>query len=225
MKTHIRIIAFLITLIIATGCNGKRNDLNLKSNRESIEIDNGIVKAIFKPEAKTYSQKFYSKKNGEWILVAESFLPVKPFPPDATQLFNSSINPAYRYLVTEIIDSLYIEKEEKNAIVIGMCGKKGKTSITEHVMLEPGQKYFHISVDAVIEDVPARIDYLLSSFTFNINHAPFFVHTPGLKFDNEDSKQNRFRLLPAKDQIIGDRAFHAPAVILQEKESVLCTCS
>ena len=85
-------------------------------------------------------------------------------------------------------------------------------------MLEPGQKYFHISVDAVIEDTPARIDYLLSSYTFNINHAPFFVHTPGLKFDNEDSKQNRFRLLPAKDQIIGDRAFHAPAVILQEKE-------
>jgi len=218
MKTGIRLITFLITMIIATGCIRTSKDLNLKIRRKSIEIDNGIVKAIFTPEAKSFSLKFYSIKNGEYILVAESFLPVKPFPPEATQLFNTSINSDCRYLVTEIIDSLFIEKNEKDVIIIGMCGKKGRTSVTERVTLRPEQKYFHISVDAVIKDTPARIDYLLSTFTLNLNHAPFFVHTPGLKFDNEDSKQNRFRLRPAKDQIIGDRAFHAPAVILQEKE-------
>src|SRR5690606_2337283 len=58
--------------------------------------------------------------------------------------------------------------------------------------------------------------YLLSTFEFNSTNMPSFVHTPGLKFDNEDSHQNRFKILPGKDQIIGDRAFHAPAVIVQD---------
>ncbi len=72
-------------------------------------------------------------------------------------------------------------------------------------------------VEALLPGNPPRLDYLLSTFTFNLDHAPFFVHTPTLKYDAEESGQTRFHILPAKDQVIGDRTFHSPAVILQEK--------
>ena len=56
------------------------------------------------------------------------------------------------------------------------------------------------------------MEYLLSAFTFNHSGAPEFVHTPTLKYDEERWET------PAEQQILGDRSFHSPAVVLQQGE-------
>src|SRR5690606_12079254 len=98
-----------------------------------------------------------------------------------------------------------------------LTGIRNEVPIEQRITLTGDEDYFHFEVKLILKENSAKLDYALSAFTFNIDHAPTFVHTPGLKFDNEDSKQNRFKLLPGKDQVIGDRAFHAPAVIVQEE--------
>jgi hypothetical protein len=212
------ITVILLVIEVAAACGTTHDELTLTRNGSTVEVANGLVKAIFVPEGMTVAQKFYAFGQGKWEAVAESFCPSKPIPPEATQLFNSSINPNYRYLVSEIVTGLEVERNDSHEIVVRITGRKGTALVIERVKLEPGKRYFHVTVSADLGATPAKLDYLLSTFTFNLDHAPFFVHTPGLKFDNEDSKQNLFKLLSGKDQVIGDRAFHAPAVILQEKQ-------
>ncbi len=212
-----KIIGIVITLFILFSCKQQEGLQVVKNNNEHIEIRNGKVKAKFTRNEKFITQEYFAWNDGEWILVAESFNPPTPFPTGATQLFNSSIDPTHRFLVSESLSEMSVEKESGQEVIIKLVGKSGQTAIEQSIKLGFDNDYFHFEIKADLQGSPAKLDYLLSTFTFNHNGAPEFIHTPGLKFDNEDSKQNRFKLLPAKDQVIGDRAFHAPAVILQNK--------
>ncbi|MEJ0055691.1 MAG: hypothetical protein WDN75_08615 [Bacteroidota bacterium] len=131
--------------------------------------------------------------------------------------FYTSLDPAHRFLTSEALSNASVYSQSDTVVTIRLQGSSGATPIEQLVTLRQRDDYFHFEVSALLTGAPAKLDYLLSGFTFNIDTIPDFVHTPGLKFDNEDSHQDRFKLLPAKDQIIGDRAFHAPAVILQKK--------
>ena len=217
VKNSIGIFAVYLAIIFSVGCKKQPPKLEYIKQNNFIEINNGLVKARFKIENKKVIQEYFAFKNKEWILVAESFIPISHNLKNETQLFNTQLDSIHRFLVSEVVSELSVVKNTKDEIEIKLMGKSGGTKIQQIVKLEPGKDYFHFEVEAQLIGNPAKLDYLLSTFTFNINKTPGFVHTPGLKFDNEDSKQNRFKLLPAQDQIIGDRAFHAPAVILQDK--------
>lgn len=193
-----------------------QNNPTVSKKNNVLEISNSLVKAKFTQQGNKINQEYYAKNQGEWTLVAASFHSPEKFPADAPQLFNSTLDPAHRFLANDVVQYISVFNKEKDKVSMKLSGMSNHTLVTQYISLQKEQSYFHIEVEAALEGQPPKLDYLLSVFTFNFDKAPTFVHTPALKFDNEDSKQNRFKILPAKDQIIGDRAFHSPAVILQE---------
>ena len=211
-------ILYLTLAALFISCQEKELDqsINVSEKDGIVEIDNGIIKARFTQQNRSVKQEYYSYKNGKWILVVESFLAPRPFPNDGIQLFNSKINPGHRFLFPENLNHIKIANQIENSVTVKLSGQSGNTPLEQLITLDQDQDYFHIEAGAELIGQPAKLDYLLSSFTFNLDKPPSFVHTPGLKYDNEDSGQDRFELLPARDHIIGDRSFHAPAVILQE---------
>ncbi|MCX8492161.1 MAG: hypothetical protein ORN54_13950 [Cyclobacteriaceae bacterium] len=181
-------------------------------------MDNGIVKAKFVLKDGHISQDYYAKHNTQWTLVLSNFISPKDFPVDGAQLYNASLDKANRFLVSDALQNMNLIKRTEEEVVVELSGFSGRTPISQVVSLHREQSYFHVDVKAQLLNYPPKVDYLLSAFTFANQGVPSFVHTPGMKFDNEDSKQNRFKLLPGKDQVIGDRAFHAPAIVLQKNK-------
>ena len=196
------------------GCKQKESLSDFTQVNNRVEIKNSKVRAVFKKENGLISQIFYAKKNNQWQEVAAAFLPPTKFPSEAVKLFDQDLV-AYRYLSNSMLSDFSLVVSEKQKTVV-FSGSKGSVPIKQSITLSGEDDYFHFDVSLTLSESLPKLDYALSTFTFNLDHPPYFVHTPGLKFDNEDSKQNRFKLLPGKDQVIGDRAFHAPAVILQE---------
>jgi len=208
---------FLVScfIIYSLSCKQKTSKHQIIQQNDKLEIENSKVKAVFTRENGIISQGFYAKKGNEWREVVTSFIPPSHFPHDAVQLFNQDLVP-HRYLTNSLLTDFSIIKNEQQTTIV-LTGRKDNIPLEQIITLSGEDNYFHFKVSVELKQKPYKLDYLLSIFTFNVDHAPAFVHTPGLKFDNEDSKQNRFKLLPGKDQIIGDRAFHAPAIILQEE--------
>src|SRR5690606_34060035 len=208
-------IAVLIFFVL--GCNQKQvTSFSIDQKNDIVAIENSKVKAIFQKKDGTITQVFYAKHNNKWQQVVSAFVPPENYSDDAVQLFNQDIG-GHRYLVNSLFTDVSVQKNGKKSSVI-LTGSKGKVPIEQTITLSEEDGHFHFAVKLDLIEKPAKLDYALSTFTFDIGRTPEFVHTPGLKFDNEDSKQNRFKLLPGKDHIIGDRAFHAPAIILQEGE-------
>ena len=210
-------IIILWFLVFSVGCVSSRSKLLFTEKNGVVEIGNGRIKARFEVKNGLVAQEYLAFKDNSWVLVAESFRPGAPISNNPTKLFNTTLDPDHRFLVTEGVNSIELQEKNETEVTVKLSGNKGPTQITQLVTLGSDKDYFHFEVSGNLAGSPARLDYLLSTFTFNVNGIPSFIHTPGLKYDNEDSKQNRFKLLPAQDQVIGDRAFHAPAVILQEK--------
>lgn len=214
-KLYIRYFLTSCLFICLGGCTQKVSTHQITQENDRLEIENSKIKAIFIKESGHISQVFYAKKNDQWQEVAAAFIPPAKFPNDAVQLFNQDIV-AHRFLSNSIVSDFSVKVDEQHTTVT-LKGRKDNVPVEQTITLTGEEDYFHFDVHLILTDSLPKLDYALSAFTFNIEHAPYFVHTPGLKFDNEDSKQNRFKLLPGKDQIIGDRAFHAPAIILQEE--------
>lgn len=208
---------FLISVLLIGlwSCNKNSSAHQIVQKENRIEIQNSKVKAVFLKEKGTVSQVFYAKKNDQWYEVASAFIPPTVYPDSAVQLFNQDLVP-HRYLTNSLLSEFSIE-EKGGQTTIKLTGSKGNVPIEQSITLSNDDDYFHFAVKMEFQGTPIKLDYALSTFEFNLDHAPYFVHTPGLKFDNEDSKQNRFKLLPGKDQVIGDRAYHAPAIIVQDE--------
>ena len=207
------LISFLV--ICLWNCKQQESIHEITQENDRVEIENSKVKVVFKKENGHISQVFYAKKNNKWQEVVSSFSPPKVFPDDAVQLFDQNLV-NHRYLSNSIPTDFYLE-DTGNQTTVVLMGIKDEVPVEQRITLSGEDDYFHFDVSLTLSDSLPKLDYALSTFTFNLDHAPNFVHTPGLKFDNEDSKQNKFKLLPGKDQVIGDRSFHAPAVILQEE--------
>jgi len=155
--------------------------------------------------------------NGEYTEVLRSYNPIddlKEYTMSDTnyaRFYNSGISPK-RYLINEQPSSLTYDKKSGTVTLMGEGeGFSYKQSIT----FFPEEERIHYKVECMLPD--SSLDYVMSTFAFNCDHPPYFVHSPALKYDNEDSNQNRFRIVPSQDQIIGDRSFYAPAIILQEE--------
>lgn len=207
---------FYSSVLMLAGLYKLQAQVSYSKKGNVVEIDNGMVKATFTAAGNTISQQYFGRDGNEWILTAESFRPQTPLTSNPTKLFNSSLN-QHRFLVAELLSKIELLSKDDRQVTLQLKGEKNGTFITQLVTLSSGNNYFHFDVTADLTGKPAKLDYLLSTFTFHSDKIPSFIHTPGLKFDNEDSKQDRFKLLPAQDQVIGDRAFHSPAIILQNE--------
>ena len=81
---------FILLVLLSAGCQRNENQLRLAQENNTIEIDNGVIKAKFRNEGGAVLQEYFALKESEWFLVAESFRPDVAIPAHATQLFNSS---------------------------------------------------------------------------------------------------------------------------------------
>ncbi len=209
---------FLFIVYLAAGCSIGKCQLLVTSKvgNSGVEISNGLVKAKFYSDKNKIRQEYFAKHGDGWQLVVASFSSPGEYPKNAVQLFNTKLDETHRLLVADIVQDIKVEKEENDVVVIKLSNRDN--SLVQYVTLKNREDHFHCTIEASLAGNPVQLDYLLSGFTFNLDRAPEFVHTPGLKYDNNDSKQNRFKLLPGQDQVIGDRAFHSPAIILQDRE-------
>jgi len=207
----------LLLLLIGNFCNSLQAQYPVGSGGKSSEmtLENARLKMVVSTDKYgSIERKYFAKKkSGDWQLMAEGFAPQYQTNSDsAIRLWDMRLNP-YRYLVTGLpitLNSSGILKLNDHTLSITL--HRHNTTIREKVSLGGDDDHFHVQVDAIFTDPHPALDYMLSAYTlFNVSR-PDFVHTPGVKFDDKRSG-------PGKDQITGDRAFLAPALIVQQDEN------
>ena len=226
MKKYTNILLIACCFFLVPIMTSAQRSINVRKNADSIEIDNSLVKAQFVINKDYIEQKYFADKSGEWVLVTSSFLPPEATPYGATTLYSSDVDPLHRLIVPEGLSSFEITEKNDSSVLLKLIGKLGPQKIEQTVRLNYGEDFFHIEVGAILSEKPARLDYLLLPFTFNLEGVPAFVHTPTLKGDvyypvgTDKGPVKRppgmIRYHNEPDQIIGDRMFQSPAVILQE---------
>ncbi len=184
---------------------------------KKVELNNGAVK-IECTTAKDGQiiQHFYAKNSdGKFTELVRSFHPdYITHSTTNSQLYNTAINP-YRYQLSEILSSVKVIEANRS---IELTGSKNGVKMKQTIRLHPKTDQVEIDVEVEFPQDENKLDFLLNTFEMQLPHAPEFIHTPSMKFDNQESKQNRFVIDPSNQQIIGDRSFPSPAIIAQDKD-------
>ena len=76
VKNSIGIFVVYLVILFSVGCKKQPQKLAYTKKNNVIEINNGLIKARFKIENKKVTQEYFAYKNEDWILVAESFIPI-----------------------------------------------------------------------------------------------------------------------------------------------------
>lgn len=201
-------IRFVVIIFLLSAPFVTQSQVTVKKEGKIIILENGLVRAVFKQKEKLVGQEYFAKEGNAWKLIAESFGPPAQYPANANQLLNSSIT-KYRYLASMAEGAAEISRS--NSVIIS--GELNNIKIKQIITLEKNKENFHVDVEAVLPGKQDSIEYLLSTYRFIHEGAPSFVHTPTLKYNEERWET------PAEQQILGDRSFHSPAVVLQEKKT------
>ena len=206
--------ALLAALIMGVGTGGlsgwaAADSVWLLREGAAVVLGNNQVRVRCEVSDGWVRQQFFARQDGAWALVAQSFRPPRPFPEPGNRLFQGDAD-ACRWLVSEVLDSTAAAQAADGTPCIRLRGSARGAAIEQTIGLKPGARNFHLEVSARIPGTPPKLDYLLSTFTFELDRVPEFVHTPTLKYTEQRWPG------PARDQVLGDRCFHAPAVILQE---------
>jgi hypothetical protein len=178
--------------------------LRVKEELDAVEIDNGLVRARFRKLPHGIEQEYSAlDADGRWTIVARSLHPGRPRPSGCAPLYaDQNVAGAYRLLAADGLRSVRIAQKADGHVQVEMRGVLEGNEIEQSVLLERGENYLHIEVRAVLAVDPPRLEYLFSTFCFVGGALPDFTHVPCLK--------------RATDDVIGDRIFDAPAVILQK---------
>lgn len=176
-----------------------------------VTLENDKVRVVVRNSpGKAPLRQFFARDGKVWKLVLESFAPdYAKADKDAVALWDMRPN-KYRHLVTGLAGDIGVNHfPEGNEEMMTIYIKRLDCPSSELITLMHEEDFFQVSVVACPGGAPVKLDYLLSAYTFAHEGVPQFVHTPGVKFDDP-------RAGAGKNQVTGDRSFHAPAVILQE---------
>ena len=190
---------------------GLRAQVHTEGTAGRVTLENRQVRVIVITDREgPVVRQFFAPEGAGWRLVAEGFAPdYAKAEKQAVALWDTRLN-KYRHLVTGLpakVRALPATSDREGAVEL--LEEHEGAAITETMRLRADENFVHVEVKAALPGLPAKLDYLLSAYTFAHNGAPPFVHTPGVKFDDPRAGAGR-------DQITGDRSFHAPAVILQD---------
>ncbi len=209
-KLYQLLIILLSGIYMYTGMPGIASGRAETVKRTQVTLlGNAYVQARFSLNTGRVDQEFYARKNGEWVLVARAFHPQDPFPAGGNRLFDEAAG-GFRYLANNHLTSIGAITTSGDTRKVELTGLANGIPVRQVVTLTGDEGRFHFEVSATLPGQPAKLEYLLSAFAFNFDGVPEFVHTPTLKY-NEIRWQT-----PAEQQVIGDRSFHSPAVILQQ---------
>ena len=200
-----------IAILVATIAAGPvRGQVTVEEKDGRVVIANGLVRAVFEPDADGISQTFFSAKGSEWVRVAEAFRPPSPRPTNTTELYLDRSNEhgralgvaeAYRIIVSDVLDAVEVTVRDGEQVQVELTGATEKVRVQQTVTLRAGKSSVHIDVRGELQEDPPRLEYLLSSFTFAEDGPPDFSHIPAYKRSPGD--------------VVGDRAFFSPAALVQ----------
>lgn len=198
------------TLLLLLLLPGQPSYADLPPEKKAV-LENGKLRGVIEiGNDGLLKEKYYIlSPKGKWVLVLSQFTPLYDIKDTAsTQLWNTDLNP-YRFLLQKMKANRLIRKQHGDTQTAVIELEQNGNFFTQEISLRRGETFFHVEVSGTLQEDQPDLDYLLSAYTFNYNGAPSFVHTPGLKFDDPRSGKGR-------DQILGDRAFHSPAIVLQQ---------
>ena len=182
-------------------------DVTARSDASGMHLNNGIIAVDLATVQDLPAASFKARtSDGGWREVCQSFRPDFKNNPAGNKFFDTTVT-GCRYQASGITGHPSILQESPDEIVVRLTGDKDGVILEQTLSLKRGESFFHIEVAANLKE--PLLDYLMSSFTFSSEVKPEFIHTPTVKKDDPRSG-------PGRDQVIGDHAFHAPAVILQQ---------
>ena len=206
MKKHFIFLRIMVNsflscaLITTSACKQDSQTFN----KDTLELANQKVKTTLKIVDGFLFQEFYAAGENGWELIVSSRHDDEY---SKLPLYNHKFNEGSRYLLSNIkVKSIQREEQKKRAEEVKVIGELYGAVISFSISLGEEDEHFHIEVESNFSDPNTKVEYVLSDFLFHSNAAhPEFVHTPALKFQEED--------------IIGDRTFWSPAIILQQKSN------
>lgn len=148
-------------------------------------------------------QEFFARNGSTWDLIAASFRPSPSRPAGASPLYDSSLAPEHRLLTFEGLSRVQEIVHSADGASIILSGEIRSHRIQEIITLGTDAYHVHVEVMVTLAGLPPCLEYALSTYTFVVDGEPEFVHSPALKF--------------ADDDVIGDRVFESPAVMLQHE--------
>ena len=192
-------------------CPATKAGVHTAHDGELVSMENGRIRVVVSPQVRGAAKRQFFARNGEgWTLVAEGFSPDYAQADTAAPLLWETRLNRHRHLVTSLAaKARAVAAADGSGGTIELRSEHQGAVIVETIRLGMADDFVQVAVQAELPGAPVKLDYLLSAYTFAHEGTPAFVHTPGVKFDDARSG-------PGRDQITGDRSFHAPAVILQE---------
>jgi hypothetical protein len=172
--------------------------------QRSLEIQNGLVKVRVAIRPDGVQQQYFAARGGAWILLAESYRPSVGKSATIPVLYDTRIDPAHRFLSSEVLQEISSIEENGRSAKIILRGETRGTTFEQTIELPPGRPLAHIDVKAVLAGEPPKLDYLLEPFVATIDGKLDATHAPTYK--------------PTADSVIGDRVFPAPVVYVQQGE-------
>lgn len=152
-------------------------------------------------------------QSGKWLEICRTLRPDFTKTPGGNKLFDTKVNP-HRYQANEVFTEFSVAFRSDEQVKIKMSGRVQERIVAEQILtLDRDSSSLHVDVSASLHE--PRLDYFLSTWEFLPPGAPDFVHSPSAKKDDPRSG-------PAVDQVIGDHAFHSPAIVLQKGGLYAC---
>jgi len=181
--------------------------LSVSGDAQRMRIENGIIAVELRRGDGPLDISFQARNSkGNYQDVCEYFRPDFKKHPEGNKLFDTSVTP-YRYQASEMVGDFEILAQSDDKVVVRVTGKTEDAQMEQTISLSRGDAFFHVEVSATLNK--PLLDYVMSSLVFKSKERPEFIHSP-------TAKKTDKRAGPAQDQVIGDHAFHSPAVILQE---------
>ena len=146
-----------------------------------------------------------ARDGGALTQLCRSFKPDPAKRGSGNKLFDTTVTP-HRFQATEMAKRFELVSNDKKQAIVRLSGSDDRITFVQEFTVEADSPAVHVRL---IGDLSAdKLDYLMSSWEF-VGGKPDFVHSP-------TAKQQHFNSGPARDQVIGDHAFHTPHITLQK---------
>ncbi len=185
----------------------------IAENPDEIRVLNGRIGIVLTREANQAAgiMLMTKDKDGTWQEVCRSLRADFTKTPAANKLFDTAVTP-HRYQTNEIFTDFSIASRSDKQVKIKMSGHvRDRIVANQTLTIDLDSASLHVDVSATLHE--PLLDYFLSTWEFLPAGAPDFVHSPTAKKDGVG---------PAVDQVIGDHAFHSPAIVLQKGGLYAC---
>ena len=177
------------------------SEVTVHSTGERTEIENGRVRAQFTHAAGGIEQTYYARRGARWVCVARALQPGSPRPDGTAPLYSDRGTAVdKRWLVANFLQEMRVITKHDDRVSMRLSGATSAATFEQIVSLDAGADHFHIEITAQLNGKPPRLEYLLSTFSFESERLDY-THAPCMKREPAD--------------VIGDRVFHSPAVIFQ----------